>query len=127
MNRRNNFSMLRWLSLALIVASVIVLVFELVVFSRMRATFSPGTHIADVPVAGLDQEQAAARITQAYSIPLEMHYGEAVIQAKPATLGFSLDVTAMMAAADQARVSLPFWTGLETSCSISFPNPPACP
>jgi hypothetical protein len=127
MKRRKNFSMFRWLSLALIVASVIVLVFELVVYSRMRATFSPGTHIADVPVAGLDPEQAAARITQAYSIPLEMHYGEAVIQAKPATLGFSLDVTAMMAAADQARVSLPFWTGFGNFLFNQLPQSTSVP
>lgn len=110
MNRKKNFPMLRWVSLALIFSAVLVLVFELVVYSRMRATFPPGARIADVPVAGLNQEQAAARITQAYSIPIEMRYGDAVIQAKPATLGFSLDLASMMAAADQARISLPFWT-----------------
>ncbi len=110
MNRKKNFSMLRWVSLALIFSAVLVLVFELVVYSRLRATFSPGARIADVPVAGLTQDQAAARITQAYSIPVEMHYGDAVIQVKPAALGFSLDLASMMAAADQARISLPFWT-----------------
>lgn len=110
MNLKKNFSMLRWVSLALIFSAVLVLVFELVVYSRLRATFSPGARIADVPVAGLTQDQAAARITQAYSIPVEMHYGDAVIQVKPAALGFSLDLASMMAAADQARISLPFWT-----------------
>lgn len=110
MNRKKNFSMLRWVSLALIFSAVIVLVFELVVYSRLRSSFAPGAKIAGVPVAGLSQEQAAARITQAYSIPIEMHYGEAVIQAKPAALGFSLDLASMMAAADQTRISLPFWT-----------------
>jgi beta-lactamase class A len=110
MNRRKNFSMLRWVSLALIFSAVLVMVFELVIYSRIRSAFAPGSTIAEVQVAGLTQEQAAARITQAYSIPVEMHYGDAVIQAKPGALGFSLDLASMMAAADQARISLPFWT-----------------
>ncbi len=110
MKRVGRFSIFRWLSLAFILAAVILTVFQLVVFSRLRASFSAGTRIANVDVTGLSMEQAASRVTQAYSIPVELRYGDSVIQVKPATLGFSLDMTAMMTAADQLRASEPFWT-----------------
>jgi beta-lactamase class A len=110
MKRFRNFSLLRWISLALVTSAVLLTVFQLVVYSRLRSSYSPGTKIAGVDVSGLDQNHAAERLTQAYSIPVELRYSENVIQIKPATLGFTLDLGTMMAAADQARVSLPFWS-----------------
>jgi beta-lactamase class A len=110
MFRLKGFTLLRWLSLALVIAAILLTIFQLVVFSRLRSSFSPGTSIAGVDVTGLSQNEAADRLTQTFSVPLEMHYGENIIQIKPASLGFSLELGAMMAAADQARVSRPFWS-----------------
>ena len=110
MIRVKNFSLFRWISLALVVSALLLLVIELVSFSRMRSGFALGTEIANVSVGGLTLDEAANRLTQAYSIPVELHYGEAVIQVKPATLGFELDLSSMITAADQKRVSSPFWT-----------------
>ncbi|MCX6056372.1 MAG: serine hydrolase [Chloroflexi bacterium] len=110
MRRFRRFSLLRWISLALIVAAVLLLVFQLIVFSRLRSSFSPGSKIAGVDVSGLSVPEAADRLTQVYSVPVELNYGESSFQAKPATLGFSLDLSGMMAVADQSRVSLPFWS-----------------
>ena len=107
--RLKNFTLIRWISLALIVAAVLLVIFQLIVFSRLRSTFATGTQIGGVDVTGLAQDEAADRLTRAYSVPIEMHYGEDIIQIKPGALGFSLDLASMMAAADQARVSTPFW------------------
>jgi beta-lactamase class A len=111
MNKVKNFSLLRWISLALILSAVLFLVYELINFSRLRSGFSLGTTIANVPVGGLSLDEAADRLTQAYSVPVEMHYNDSIIQAKPATLGFTLDLNAMITAADQQRTATPFWTG----------------
>lgn len=110
MKRVGRFSIFRWLSLAFILAAVVLTVFQLVVFSRLRSSFTAGTRIANVDVTGLSMEQAASRVTQAYSIPVELRYNNNIIQVKPATLGFTMDMTAMMTAADQLRASEPFWT-----------------
>jgi beta-lactamase class A len=110
MKRIGRFSIFRWMALALIVAAVALLVFQLVVFSRLRSSFPAGTRIAGVDVTGLSMEQAATRVSQVYSIPIEMRYNENIIQVKPSNLGFKLDLTAMMTAADQARAAQPFWT-----------------
>lgn len=111
MIRMKNFTLVRWIALALIIAAVLLTILQLVVYSRLRSTFSTGTTIGGVDVSSLTADEAATRITQAYAVAVEMHYGNDVIQAKPATLGFSLDLAGMMAAADQARVASPFWSG----------------
>ena len=76
----------------------------------MRAGFSPGTTIAGIAVGGLDQQQAAERITQAYNVPVELVYVDQYMHVKPSQLGFELNITAMIAVADQQRVTLPFWS-----------------
>ena len=103
-------SILRWLAIAFLSLAVILLVTQLIRYSRIRSGFPPGTLIGGVPVGGLTQQQAADRIAQAFSIPLELSYGEDIIQVKPSTLGFELNVDAMIAAADQLRVNAPFWS-----------------
>lgn len=127
MKRVGKFTLLRWLSLGLIVAAAALLVFQLVVFSRLRSSFSPGTKIAGVEVTGLSQDAAAARLTQVYSVPIELRYGDNLIQVKPATLGFTLDLTSMMTAADQARVSQPFWGSFINYLFNQLPASPEVP
>ena len=108
--KANRINLLRWIAIFLIVSSLVLLVIQLTRFSRMRAGFSPGTSIAEIAVGGLDQQQAAERITQAYNIPIELIYDDQYMQVKPSQLGFELNITAMIAAADQQRVTLPFWS-----------------
>ena len=52
--RLKNFTLIRWISLALIVAGVLLVIFQLIVFSRLRSTFATGTQIGGVDVTGLD-------------------------------------------------------------------------
>ena len=106
----NRAILLRWISIGLISIAVILLVFQLIQYSRIRAGFPSGTKIAGVPVGGLNQQQAADRITQAFNLPIELKYGQDSILVKPATIGFTLTIEAMIAAADQRRVNAPFWS-----------------
>lgn len=103
-------SLLRWIAIGLLVIAAILLVLQLVKFSRLRAGFPSGTVIADIPVGGLEQQDAADRVTQAYNYPIEIHYGDEVFYLKPSSLGFEIDIDTMIAAADQQRVNAPFWT-----------------
>ena len=77
-----------WLSIILIVLTTVLLVFQLISYSRIRSNLPPGSMVGDVPVGGLDRQEAADRLIKAYSIPVEVHYGDAVIQIKPASIGF---------------------------------------
>jgi beta-lactamase class A len=89
---------------------VILLVFQLIRYSNIRSGFPPGTKIAGVPVGGLNQQQAADRITQAFNIPIELKYGKDTVQLKPTAIGFTINIDSMIAAADEQRASAPFWS-----------------
>ena len=93
-----------------LVGAVVLFTINLARFSRQWAYFPPGLSIAGVPVEGLDRQQAAQRVLEVYSLPVELHYGEAIIQVSPAVFGVELDLESMLAAADQERVRVPFWT-----------------
>jgi beta-lactamase class A len=106
---RSSFSTLRWVSLAFILGAAVLTTLQLISFSRERSTFPAGQKIAGIPVGGLDSNQAAERILQAYSLPVEMHYGNNVIQIKPSVAGFELDLEGMLAAADLQHSDQNFW------------------
>ena len=107
--KANRFNLFRWIAIFLLVAALVVLVIQMTKFSRLRAGFASGTQIAGIAVGGLNLQQAAERITQAYNVPIELVYEDQLIQARPSQLGFVLETASMVAAADQQRVTLPFW------------------
>jgi beta-lactamase class A len=108
---RRGGTFLTWVSLAFLFGALILAVLQLVSFSRVRTRFPTGLSIAGVPVGGLDRQTAANRLLAVYSTPIELIYGEAVIQLEPSVVGFELEIETMLAAADLERVQKPFWIG----------------
>jgi beta-lactamase class A len=106
---RGSFSALRWLSLLFVLGAVTLFILQLVQFSRVWANLPNGLTIAGIPVGQLDRQQAAQRLLSAYSLPVELHYNDAVIQISPSVVGFELDLESMLAAADLERTRNPFW------------------
>lgn len=108
MRRRGSF--LIWISLLFLLAALVFTVLQLVRFSRVRTNFPQGLVIAGVPVGGLDRQQAAERLSAMYSAtPVELHYGDAIIQLEPGVVEFTLEVESMLAAADLQRTEPSFW------------------
>lgn len=106
---RGSFSFLRWGSLLLVLVAVVMTVLQLVRFSRMRAYLPAGLTIAGIPVGNLDREQAADRLLEVFTQPIQLTYNQAIIQIDPRTIGFELDLDTMLTAADQVRTQQPFW------------------
>lgn len=128
MRNRAIFSTLRWISVFFIFLAVALTIFQLVVYSRIRSNFPPGMVIAGVPVGGLSQEEASARLLQAYTaVPIEVRYRDAVVQIRPAVIGFDLDVQAMLTAADLERLQQPFWPGFWDFLWNRLPTPREVP
>lgn len=125
--RNTGSTIIRWISFLLILLTVIISVFQLVNYSRLRANLPPGSNIGGVPVGGLDRQEAADRLIKAYSIPIEVRYGDASIQIKPAAIGFTLDLEVMLTAADQQRIDQPFWSGFWDFLWNRFPDPSPVP
>jgi len=108
---RGLFSPLRWFSIFFLLAALILTAVELARFSRLQANFPASLIIADIPVGGLDRQQAAQRLLEAYSTPIELVYNEAIVQISPSTVEFELDLDRMLAAADLQRTQKQFWQG----------------
>jgi beta-lactamase class A len=106
---RSPFSALRWFSLLFILAGVILLTFQVVRFSRLWMNYPPGVTIAGIPVGHLNRQQAAERLLSAYTVPVELYYGEAVIQLSPTVVGVELDLDKMLSAAEMERTRQSFW------------------
>jgi len=128
MRNRSAFYPLRWISVVFLLLAVILTVVELVRYSRIRSNFPPGMVIAGIQVGGLDTQQALNRLLKAYTaVPVEVRYRDALIQIKPSTVDFKLEVDSMMAAADLERVRQPFWTGFWDFLWNRFPTPTPVP
>ncbi len=111
MRIRGSSFLIRLGSLTFILAAAVILGIQLVRYSLQRANYPADMTIAGVPVGGLDPQSAAQRLLEVYSTPVELHYGEAIIQLDPGLIGFELDVDSMLAAADIQRTGISFWSG----------------
>jgi beta-lactamase class A len=108
---RGSSYLLRWGSLLLLLLAAVLLVFQLIQYSLLRANYPLDMTVAGVPVGGLDPQAAAQRLLQVYALPVEIHYGEAIIDLDPGLIGFQIDVESMLAAADLQRTGASFWGG----------------
>ncbi|HEY9089415.1 MAG TPA: serine hydrolase [Anaerolineaceae bacterium] len=124
---RSSFPALRWISIIFILIAVALTIVQLISYSRIRGNFPAGMVIAGVPVGGLDRTQAAERLVQAYGVPVEVHYGDAVIQIRPGVVGFELDLESMLSAADLQRMNDPFWSAFWDYLWNRIPEPAEVP
>lgn len=111
MRIRSSSFLMRWVYLLFISLAVVVTVIELVSYSRLRSNYPLGMTMGGVPVGGLDPQETAQRVLQIYSLPVEIHYANAIIQLDPGLVGFEVDMASMLAAADLQRTSSSFWVG----------------
>lgn len=101
------------LASALILAALGLLGVQWQRFKQAKpAVYSAGSRIADIPVGGLSRSQAADRVQQAYSIPIELHYNDNIIQVAPVDLGFTINIENMLQTADQQIHAQSFWESL---------------
>ena len=111
MKNQSPFSVLRWMSLAFLAIAVGLFIFQLIAFSRLWANYPAGLTIGNVPVGRQNRQEAAQRILQVYSLPVELHYNNAVIMLNPSSINFEINIENMLAAAELERTRQPFWQG----------------
>lgn len=109
MRLRRPFSALRFISLMFIATAIVLSVLQLVRFSRVRAQLPNGMIIAGVPVGGMSREEAAQKLREVYSVPVELLYNDQVIHLDPQVIDFHLDVESMLALASLERTETQFW------------------
>jgi beta-lactamase class A len=108
---RSSALILRGVSLFFILAAAVFVVYQLIQYSISRSNYPSDMTIGGVPVGGLDPQSAAQRLLQVYSVPVEIHYNDAVIDLVPGLVGFQINTESMLAAADLQRTGASFWLG----------------
>ena len=127
MRIQNSSFFLRWVYLLFITLSAVVAVIELISYSHQRSNYPFGMTMGGVPVGGLNSQDAAQKVLQRYSLPIEIHYNEAIIQLDPGLVGFEVNIDSMLAAADLQRTNSSFWVGFwnflwnKSSSSVDIP------
>ena len=119
--------MLRWISSFLLISTIILLTFQLIIYSRSRANFPLGLVIANIPVGGVSRQKAAERLLEVYSLPVEISYLDDLIHLDPSVVDFKLNLESMIAAADLQRTGGPFWGGFWDYLWGNLSNPEAVP
>ena len=108
---RDSSFILRWISLLFISAAIILTMIALANYSRERGNYPYGLTVANIPIGGMDPQNASLRLLQVYNTPVELHYAGAVIMLDPAVAGFQINTESMLAAADLQRTGSSFWGG----------------
>jgi hypothetical protein len=113
---REKSSLLWWvlggLGLLFIISSLIITLVEYNRFRSQQALFPPGSLVADVPVGGLDKQEAITRVEAFYQLPLILDVQGGTIYADPQDLGFSIDVPSLVAEGLKNVKSKGFWAHL---------------
>ncbi len=84
---------------------------QLILFSLSFAVMPPGLSLGGVPVGGLTEQAALEQLVTAYDTPLELRYRGQVILLDPDVVGFQVNTSLMLPAANQYRTSAGFWNG----------------
>jgi beta-lactamase class A len=108
---RSTGLLFRWFSIAVMLATATLVLFELVSYSREQTRIPRGITIAGLSAGGMTSQEAMQMLLQVYSQPIEVHYTESIFYVLPSQIGFSLDTTSMLAAVDAYQTQLPSWEG----------------
>ncbi|MDP2776185.1 MAG: hypothetical protein Q8O48_00955, partial [Anaerolineales bacterium] len=90
MRNRNTNTILRGLSILFLTAALVLTITSLISYSRQRNSYPAGMIIAGVSVGGLNPAQAAQRLLEVYTSPIEALYNQAVIHIDPGAVGFQV-------------------------------------
>jgi hypothetical protein len=106
-NLRSTGSLLRWFSIATLLATATVILYELVSYSRARTQIPKGTTIAGLSVGGMTSQEASQLLLQVYNQPIEIRYNNDIFYITPSQVGFTPDIASMLAGVDVYQTQLP--------------------
>ena len=96
MRSRGPSATIRTISTYFLLFSLILTVFELARFKSSRQLFPAGTMIAGVQVGGMNDDQVSELLQSVYNQPVELHYQQEIILLDPLSIGFTLNIQAML-------------------------------
>jgi len=120
--RRILFITLGIFSVFLLLFSAYLTYQELARYQETLGLYPAGSEISGLPVGGLDRQTALRRLEEAFLLPLELHYGEAVIHLVPEAAGLRLDESSIPAPPGESTGE-GFWRGFWAHLMGRAPEP----
>ncbi len=112
MNRNTSPGLGQWVTVSLMVAVSLFLLYKLYQYAGTRTDFPTGLTIGGVNVGQMDREEATAALTTAYiDAPVTLFHGENSFDIMPSQAEFKLDFDTMLTNADTERTRQDFWAG----------------
>jgi beta-lactamase class A len=112
MNRNSSPGLGQWITVSLMVAVSLFLLYKLYQYAGTRANFPTGLTIGGVNVGQMTPEEATAALTEAYiDAPITVYHGENEFELMPGQAEFVLNFDAMLSQADEQRKDQDFWSG----------------
>jgi beta-lactamase class A len=105
---------LNWLAIfsgVSLLAAVVLMVVELVFYSRSFSTLPAGLSLGNVPVGGLTEQAAQQQLLLVYRSPVQLRYRDQVILLDPSAVNFQVDTNLMLPQVNQFRTNAGFWSG----------------
>lgn len=100
------------LGVLFILSSLTITIVEYNRYTNQPTLFPEGSTIAGLPVGGLNPDEAAARLSEFYHLPITVKIENSTLQVLPADLGFSIDPPALVNDAASQISSVSFWQHL---------------
>ncbi|HML22237.1 MAG TPA: class A beta-lactamase-related serine hydrolase [Aggregatilinea sp.] len=111
--RRLQLPVLEIFSSLLLLAAIVLAMFELVQYSNTQESLQPDVTVAGIPVGGLEEAQAQSRWEAVYmNQPVELVYNGSTIYLDPQAVGFRTNSDAMLGSVrSQSSRQKNFWLG----------------
>ncbi|NCF64910.1 MAG: hypothetical protein GWP61_02985 [Chloroflexi bacterium] len=112
MSRDSSPGLGQWITVTVMVAVSLFLLYKLYQFAGSRSFYPTGLIVAGIDVGGMTPEQASEVITNRFiDAPVVLHHGEESFEIGPPRAEFTPDIEAMLSRADYQRTQQDFWAG----------------
>lgn len=112
MTKRTAPGLGQWITVSIIVLGVMLLLYKVYQYGSFRRFLPAGLEVAGVEVGGYSLDEAGEILTDRYiNAPIVLYHGNEAIPINPADVEFTLDLDAMLSAADYQRSQQDFWAG----------------
>lgn len=100
------------LGLGCMLASLVIALKAWSDFNAQPDLIPNNTSLNGIPLGGLNSEEARQRITEAFSLPVELQYNLARMQFTPEELGITIDANATLTQLNSVKPEQSFWNFL---------------
>ncbi len=112
MNRNSSPGLGQWVTVSIMVAVSLFLLYKLYQYAGTRTLYPTGLEVGSVDIGQMDEEGAKEKLaTNFMEAPVTLYHGENQFELHPSRVEFVLDFETILNNAEQQRKNQDFWSG----------------